>query len=535
MAVSIGEDSVHRREAESSALEAVIGDATLTPTGLYLLHLLACAVNGAEPRPIAEAGGDAVGGGTVEAGAVAASEVAPTGNASEGAAGATADALTWQAVYELAARNSVEGCTWAAARHLASDMPTQLAERWEQAAQATLWRRLQFDAERDRVIAAMDAAGLAHLPLKGITMAERYPDPTMRSMADNDILYGYVEALTVGEGPAATLPVGEGPTEALPARKGLAAALPAGEGNAPASVSGPTAVPEAPASVSGPTAAPEASAHIPAAPAIGYRIVPGSVKRATREMSRIMGGLGYRDQKLGHGNADCFYKKPCFNFEMHRILVQLSYSFASCLDDPWVHAVPDDPSASHPLAFHFDMTFEYIFHVVHAYKHFSEGGCGVRNAVDEYVFLHEDGDKVDRGLVASELVLMDVDGFERVLNKAALEAFGPEACPSVGQGRSAESARFLATMLGAGTYGSTANRIKNRIHRSQSAGDSAGQARLRYLIDRITQRDVLADYHPVVARHRWLMPLFLLGRLGKAVIRAPKVLAELRAVRRFKD
>lgn len=195
---------------------------------------------------------------------------------------------------------------------------------------------------------------------------------------------------------------------------------------------------------------------------------------------------------------------------------------------------PDDPGALTPLAFHFNTTFEYIFHVDHAYKHFVGGGCGVRNVVDEYVFLREDRNKIEFDQVEAELV-EDVGRFERVLSKAALEAFGPEACRSVGQGLSAESARFLATMLGAGTYGSTANRIKNRIHRSQSAGDSAGQARLRYLIDRITQRDVLADYHPVVARHRWLMPLFLLGRLGKAAIHAPKVLAELRAVRRFKD
>ena len=60
-------------------------------------------------------------------------------------------------------------------------------------ADMTLLRLLRFDAEREQVLSAMAARGLSYLPLKGVLIAGYYPAPEMRSMADNDILYGFVE------------------------------------------------------------------------------------------------------------------------------------------------------------------------------------------------------------------------------------------------------------------------------------------------------------------------------------------------------
>lgn len=356
----------------------------------------------------------------------------------------------------------MEGAAWAGARRLAGSMPEGLASVWAQEAELTLFRRLQFDVERERVLAAMGCAGLAHLPLKGILMAGYYPDPTMRSMADNDILYGFVED----------------------------------------------------------------------APGGGFRARPGSEGEATKVLSEVMDCLGYEDQVLGRENADCFYKEPCFNFEMHRVLVQSRYELAGHFDNPWERATPDAPGS---LAFHWDASDEYIFHVAHAYKHYAESGCGVRHALDEHVFLAVRGAEVDWGYVGRRMREMGIDGFERCLRRAAEEAFGIQASGGAGPTLSPESGELLGRMLSAGTYGNMATRVENLVGGFVSEGVSPVSAKLRYLARRVVPDDAaLAEYHPLVARHKALVPFLALSRLAKALPKLPVVLREVGEVRRFR-
>jgi hypothetical protein len=78
-------------------------------------------------------------------------------------------------------------------------VPTNIAERLQSAALNTVYRRLQFDVERESVFESMAAAGLSYLPLKGVRISAYYPDPSMRAMVDNDILYGFVEEVPASE------------------------------------------------------------------------------------------------------------------------------------------------------------------------------------------------------------------------------------------------------------------------------------------------------------------------------------------------
>jgi hypothetical protein len=50
-------------------------------------------------------------------------------------------------------------------------------------------KEIILDAERERVIAELEKAGIWYMPLKGIIIKDLYPQIGMRQMADNDILY----------------------------------------------------------------------------------------------------------------------------------------------------------------------------------------------------------------------------------------------------------------------------------------------------------------------------------------------------------
>ena len=124
----------------------------LSADALYLMHLMSCALRDEAPRPL------------------------PAG-------------ATWDGVYSLALSSSVTTtCAFAAAK--APGIGAAEAKRWRDEVYKNAVRHEAFAAERAAIFAAMDAAGLAHLPVKGVVTAQAYPHPEMRWMCDNDFLFG---------------------------------------------------------------------------------------------------------------------------------------------------------------------------------------------------------------------------------------------------------------------------------------------------------------------------------------------------------
>lgn len=58
-------------------------------------------------------------------------------------------------------------------------------------------KEIILDAERERVLAELEKAGIWYMPLKGIILKDLYPQIGMRQMADNDILFGKTRASDV--------------------------------------------------------------------------------------------------------------------------------------------------------------------------------------------------------------------------------------------------------------------------------------------------------------------------------------------------
>lgn len=65
----------------------------------------------------------------------------------------------------------------------------ELKKKWQDAKNKAIRKNMLLDAERTRLFAWMESAGIWHMPLKGILLKELYPKIGMRQMSDNDILY----------------------------------------------------------------------------------------------------------------------------------------------------------------------------------------------------------------------------------------------------------------------------------------------------------------------------------------------------------
>lgn len=66
-------------------------------------------------------------------------------------------------------------------------------KEWKKAYDVTNYRNIHFEIEREIIFDEMKNCGLSYMPLKGVNLLPCYKDYGMRKMADNDILYGFVE------------------------------------------------------------------------------------------------------------------------------------------------------------------------------------------------------------------------------------------------------------------------------------------------------------------------------------------------------
>lgn len=182
--------------------------------------------------------------------------------------------FSWEQVWMLAKRNSVENTVSLVIRKMKDDIPEEVWKGWSGAFDQNLYRLVRFEMEREQILTEISKQGLAALPLKGILVADYYPNPGMRWMCDNDILYGYAES---DEEDGFRL-----------------------KGNDQAE----------------------------------QEYWQGQAQKKLRE---IMEKLGYTTENL-KGTHDVYHKKPFFNFEMHRRLVPEDSSFAEYYANPWKKA-----------------------------------------------------------------------------------------------------------------------------------------------------------------------------------------------------
>lgn len=381
------------------------------------------------------------------------------------------DGATWENVRALAKHDSVEAIAWAGLGEAArAALPEELRKSWGSAADLTLLRQLQFDVERERITAQMEADGLSWLPLKGVLIGAYYPQPGLRSMADNDILYGFVEPEPDGRGFRI-----KGATEAERAE---------------------------------------------------------TVERGTEAIVGIMEGLGYRGEHVGASKDDCFYKEPMFNFEMHRGLMagldEDIPELCAYYKNPWLRARRDPAD---PLRFTFSPADEYLYFLAHAYKHFSRAGCGVRFIADEWVLLGHYGDELSGSYLEGELEKLGLAEFDRLVRDMAQAVFGGEGeVPKLTD----DQQRLWLYLLGCGTYGTLENRVANRLEELAKEGKSAGAARAEYLGSRfIPSYEWCCCYHPVLRGRKWLYPGFLVFRALRGIAVHPgRLLGELRVILR---
>lgn len=229
-------------------------------------------------------------------------------------------------------------------------------------------------------------------------------------------------------------------------------------------------------------------------------------KDHSAELQEIMLSLGFTCEESGKGHQDVYYKQPVCNFEMHTKLFsewhnKEIYAYYSSVKDRLIRNENDR------YGYHFNINDFYIYLIAHEYKHYIQGGTGIRSLLDTYVLWQKCAHEFDHNYIQKECMKMGIDDFEHKNKQLALRLFS-------GDTLNKDDQEMLDYIILSGTYGTLQNHLKNEV--SNNGGGKIGKYRV--IRDKFfLPMSVIKDKYPFVYRHKILLPGLFLYRIGQAL------------------
>lgn len=236
-----------------------------------------------------------------------------------------------------------------------------------------------------------------------------------------------------------------------------------------------------------------------------------------------MVGQGYEDKSYLEGHVDEYIRKPCFNFEMHRALYHTNNrKLHDYYKDVKDRLIKDEDNN---YGYHFTDEDFYVFMVSHAYRHYKDGGTGIRSLLDIYVYNKEKN--LDYAYIEQELRKIDVFEYEKRMRPLAEKIFCGEEYVLT-----EEEEQILEYYFDSGTFGTQEHNDENALLRMTGESEFTEEAKKKYWIKRIIDMDWYKEHMPLLYKTIVLIPFHVLFRCVRGLTKLDKLKEEYRRIQR---
>ena len=230
------------------------------------------------------------------------------------------------------------------------------------------------------------------------------------------------------------------------------------------------------------------------------------------DVRAIMEAHGFTPNELT-AKHDTYMKPPVSNMEMHRglFVAHDGNRIFRYYRDAKRFLIPDEGKQ---YSYHLSHEDFYIYMIAHEYKHYSQGGTGLRSLMDIYVYEKRYGSELDRGYIEKQLAEMGLTEFEERNRMLALKLF---------EGREITSAEWemLGYMSESGVYGTVTHAVQN----SQKEYGKSFFGKLRYILKRLSypvsrknpDYERFAAFFPFFYQHKIFLPFLFFYRIGRGL------------------
>jgi len=249
-------------------------------------------------------------------------------------------------------------------------------------------------------------------------------------------------------------------------------------------------------------------------------------EQCRRNVREYFESNGYKVESYAKSNHDIYTKLPVLNFEMHT-------SLFGGKDEKWQNYYQNIKAKlvknrDSSYGYHFSDEDFYIYMTVHEYKHYSNGGTGLRSFLDRYVYLHQKGELLDFAYIEAECEKLGITDFEKQSRALAQAVFSA----SEGMTLPEEDERMLARYSDSGTYGTLENALISR--RKKYAERTGKTSKLSYAVNRLfPDKEWYGSFKPFYNSHPYLKPFYVVYRLfSRALFSWKHILSELKILRK---
>lgn len=229
----------------------------------------------------------------------------------------------------------------------------------------------------------------------------------------------------------------------------------------------------------------------------------------------IMLALGYTCESKEKSHHDVYFKEPVMNIEIHRQLFSdiSANNLSQYYKDVFIKAEKTDG-----FKFAYKMTDEefYIYTLAHFYKHYSNGGSGIRSVMDVYVMNNSIYEKLNKKSLNGKLKKLQLLNFRNEMTALSEMWFGISK-------ETPELKKISEYIIGSGTYGTMLNNVNNQIKKKGKAG--------YFIYCTFPPLYLMKNNYPILKKVPLLLPVLWIWRLITSLITKRNiVMFKLRAV-----
>lgn len=224
------------------------------------------------------------------------------------------------------------------------------------------------------------------------------------------------------------------------------------------------------------------------------------------KIKNIMQSLGYFYDGDTENDMD-FVKKPSLHFEMHFSLFTSAYDFNGYFNKPFEKTYLKEGKKY----FHLYRNEDFLVHVLaHLYKHFTDGGCGIKQFMDMYVLTKKL--ELDMDYIHNELETIGLNGFLETVIRLNAFLFDSEKPDD----NLLEIADYV---FNCGTFGSVKNNMALEYAQdNEDAKKHFGLYKMKYFANRWQLSfSGMKKQYPILGKLPFLLPFCYFHKLFKVV------------------
>lgn len=248
------------------------------------------------------------------------------------------------------------------------------------------------------------------------------------------------------------------------------------------------------------------------------------------EVRKIMLSKGYSAEEVGKGYHDVYMKPPVMNFELHTAFFGINHpdEFRKIYSDPKRIMKTDEGKI---YGRHLSDEDFYVFITAHEWKHFIQGGTGLRSLLDCYVYINRKGNSLDWEYITSQLDILGIKDYEKQRRLLAEKIFSSPETPELSDAETDLLEKYIIF----GTYGTIDNKFNTRV--DQFLSEDENNSKAKYILRCIfPPSEHMKKYFPFFYKHKLLLPLGYVWRWIRAIFTRSHIIRYIiRSVRNKDD